>query len=134
MPFFNDSLAISHRPAKSDGKPVEGWLLEYRRPVPAAKSTEEKSLYGRLSELNIETEDWIIIDPKDNDIRESATSNLIFVNENKLIIPEKRILQGIILRQLLPLLNNTFSIIREAQLIRIFLNFRKFFFVELGEV
>lgn len=110
--LFNDSLAISHRPAKSDGKPVEGWLLEYRRPVPAAKSTEEKSLYGRLSELNIETEDWIIIDPKDNDIRESATSNLIFVNENKLIIPEKRILQGIILRQLLPLLNNTFSIIR----------------------
>jgi hypothetical protein len=86
------------------------------RPIPAAKSTEEKDLYGRLSELDITSEDWIIIDPKDNDIRESATANLIFVQGNNLIIPEKRILQGITLRHLISRLQDSFSIIRSSPL------------------
>jgi len=114
--IFDESLAISDRPAKSNGTQVEGWLLEYRRPVPAAKSTEEKELYGRLSELNVPNEDWIIIDPKDNDIRESATSNLIFVTNDNLVIPEKRILQGVVLRQILPRLQNDFPIKRATPL------------------
>jgi branched-subunit amino acid aminotransferase/4-amino-4-deoxychorismate lyase len=90
--------------------------MQYRRPIPAAKSTEEKDLYGRLSELDITSEDWIIIDPKDNDIRESATANLIFVQGNNLIIPEKRILQGITLRHLISRLQDSFSIIRSSPL------------------
>ena len=69
------------RPAESDGNPVEGWLLHYRRPDPVIKSTKEKELYGSLSELEITKEDWVIIDPKENNIRETATSNLIFVKE-----------------------------------------------------
>ena len=112
--LFNESLAISDRPANSDGQPVEGWLMQYRRPVPAAKSTEEKELYGRLSELDTASEDWIIIDPKDNDIRESATANLIFVDGHNLVIPDKKILQGIILRKLMPLLSDSFSITRSS--------------------
>jgi branched-subunit amino acid aminotransferase/4-amino-4-deoxychorismate lyase len=114
--LFNESLAISDRPATSDGQPVEGWLMQYRRPVPAAKSTEEKELYGRLSELDTASEDWIIIDPKDNDIRETATANLIFVDGHNLVIPDKKILQGIILRKLMPILSDSFSITRASPL------------------
>lgn len=112
--LFEQSIGISDRPAESDGKEVEGWLMQYRRPVPAAKSTEEKELYGRLSELDTASEDWIIIDPKDNDIRESATANLIFVDGHNLVIPDKKILQGIILRKLMPLLSDSFSITRSS--------------------
>ena len=114
--LFEESIGISNRPAESDGKEVEGWLMQYRRPIPAAKSTEEKDLYGRLSELDIKSEDWIIIDPKDNDIRESATANLIFAQGNNLMIPEKRILQGITLRHLIPRLIDSFSITRSSPL------------------
>ncbi len=112
--LFEDSVGISDRPAISDGQSVNGWLINYRRPIPSVKSTMEKQLYGRLSELDLASEDWIIIDPKDNDIRESATANIIFVNDNQLIIPEKRILQGIVLNQLLPHLKDSFSITRSA--------------------
>ena len=110
--LFRNRLGLSNRPASSDGKPVEGWLLHYRRPEPLAKSTAEKDLYGALSELEIEKEDWVIIDPKDNDLRETATSNLIFASGQDLLIPEKFILQGVVLRQLLPLLQSEYSITR----------------------
>ena len=110
--LFEDLLGLSDRPANSDGKPVEGWLLHHRRSEPLAKSTADKDLYGALSELEVEKEDWVIIDPKDNDIRETATSNLIFCLGNELLIPEKFILQGVVLRQLLPLLNQNFSVTR----------------------
>jgi branched-subunit amino acid aminotransferase/4-amino-4-deoxychorismate lyase len=112
--LFEDSIGISHRPAVSNGKPVEGWLIKYRRPMPTAKTTQDKELYGKLSELDLSMEDWIIIDPFDNDIRESATSNLIFVGEDSLVIPEKRILQGVILRNLLPKLSQNYTIIRST--------------------
>jgi branched-subunit amino acid aminotransferase/4-amino-4-deoxychorismate lyase len=110
--LFENSIGISDRPAISDGKSVGGWLLQYRRPVPTAKSTQEKELYGRLSELDLASEDWIIIDPNDHEIRESATCNLIFVKEGSLVIPEKQILQGIVLRHLLPALSKNYQIIR----------------------
>lgn len=110
--LFENSIGISDRPAKSYGKPIEGLLLQYRRPMPHAKSTREKELYGRLSELDISKEDWIINDPKENDIRESATSNLIFVRGDSLVIPEKQILPGVILSHLLPDLAHSFRIIR----------------------
>ena len=79
--LFENLIGMSSRPAESDGNPVEGWLLHYRRPDPVIKSTKEKELYGSLGELEITKEDWVIIDPKDNDIRETATSNLIFAKE-----------------------------------------------------
>jgi len=87
-------------------------LLHYRRPEPLAKSTAEKDLYGAIAELEIEKEDWVIIDPKDNDLRETATSNLIFASGRDLLIPEKFILQGVVLRQLLPILQSEFSVVR----------------------
>ena len=87
--------------------------MNYKRPVPSIKSTFEKELYGRLSELDLSTEDWIIKDPKDNEIRETATSNLIFVRGNELIIPEKKILQGIVINKLIPELKKSFTILRE---------------------
>jgi branched-subunit amino acid aminotransferase/4-amino-4-deoxychorismate lyase len=110
--IFEESIGISNRPSKSNGKETIGRLIKYRRPIPSAKSTIEKDLYGRLSELDITSEDWIIIDPKENDIRESATANLIFVQGNNLVIPDKHILLGVILRQMTPLLQNYFSITR----------------------
>ena len=84
--------------------------MNYRRPIPNAKSTHEKDLYGRLSELEIASEDWIIIDPKDKDVRESATANLIFVKDGELLIPDKRILKGIILTHILPFLSELYTI------------------------
>lgn len=112
--LFNDLLGISERPALSDGNAVKGRILEYRRPDPSAKCTGEAQLYGRLSELDIANEDWIIIDPEKRDLRESATSNLIFVRENQLVIPQFSILPGIILRKLLPFLESEFSVIRSS--------------------
>jgi branched-subunit amino acid aminotransferase/4-amino-4-deoxychorismate lyase len=110
--IFEDILGLSYRPALSDGNPVEGWLLSYRRPDPSVKCTAEKDLYGTLHELEIEKEDWIIHDPKDNELRETATSNLLFVRDGKLMIPENKILQGITVQKILPLLHEKFPISR----------------------
>ena len=110
--LFDDRLGISSRPALSDGNPVKGLLLEYRRPEPQVKSTGDAQLYGRLSELDITCEDWIIIDPEKKDIRESATCNLIFVRDKELLIPESAILPGIVLQKLLPYLESEFSVTR----------------------
>ena len=84
--------------------------MHYRRPDPVIKSTKEKELYGTLSELEITKEDWVIIDPKENNIRETATSNLIFVKEEGLLIPDKWVLNGIVLQQLLPFLKDRFTL------------------------
>ena len=54
----------------------------------------------------------MIIDPKDNDLRETATSNLIFAKGNELIIPEKWVLNGIVLQKLIPFLEERFSVTR----------------------
>ena len=108
--LFENLIGMSSRPAESDGNPVEGWLLHYRRPNPVIKSTKEKELYGSLGELEITKEDWVIIDPKDNDIRETATSNLIFAKEEELLIPDKWVLKGIVLQQLLPFLRDRFTV------------------------
>ena len=64
-----------------------------------------------LVNLKIEEEDWIIVDPKDNDLRETATSNLIFARQKTLIIPDKYVLNGIVLQNLLPFLRNQYSVI-----------------------
>ena len=108
--LFENLIGMSSRPAESDGNPVEGWLLHYRRPAPVIKSTKEKELYGALGELEITKEDWVIIDPKDNDIRETATSNLIFAKEKELLIPDKWVLKGIVLQQLTPFLRDRFTV------------------------
>ena len=79
-------------------------------PRSVIKSTKEKELYGTLSELEITKEDWVIIDPKENNIRETATSNLIFVKEEELLIPDKWVLNGIVLQQLLPFLKDRFTL------------------------
>ena len=108
--LFEDLLGIATRPAESDGNPVEGWLLAHRRPEPSIKSTADRKLYGSLDELDLKSEDWMIIDPKDHDLRETATSNLIFAEGNNLLIPDDRILKGIILQKLKPFLNREFSV------------------------
>lgn len=112
--IFEDIIGISSRKARSDGNPVEGWLIRYRRLKPGIKLTVEKELYGSLSELDVEKEDWIIIDPKENDLRESATSNIIFVQDNKLMIPDKRVLNGIVQQKLLPILQDNFFVTRST--------------------
>ena len=110
--MFEDLLGFSSRLAVSDGNPVEGWLLHYRRKDPIIKSTADKDFYGSLGEMEIETEDWVIIDPKDNYLRETATSNLIFAQGNELIIHEKWVLNGIVLQKLMPFLEERFSVSR----------------------
>ena len=112
--LFDDLLGVSVRPALSNGNPVKGRLLEYHRPIPSAKCTGEAQLYGRLGELDIATEDWIIIDPEKRNLRESATSNLILAKGNDLIVPEQFILQGIVLRKLIPFLESEFSVTRSS--------------------
>jgi branched-subunit amino acid aminotransferase/4-amino-4-deoxychorismate lyase len=108
--LFEDLLGIATRPAESDGNPVEGWLLPHRRPEPSLKCTADQKLYGSLHELDLKSEDWMIIDPKDNDLRETATSNLIFAEGNNLLIPDDRILNGIVLQKIKPLLGREFSV------------------------
>lgn len=109
--LFENLIGFSSRPAVSDGNPVKGWLLKHRRENPLIKSTIEKNLYGALGKLKVKEEDWIIVDPKDNDLRETATSNLIFARQKTLIIPDKYVLNGIVLQNLLPFLRNRYSVI-----------------------
>ena len=106
--------------------------MAYRRKDPIVKSTEDKDLYGSLGELEIEKEDWVIIDPKDNDLRETATSNLIFAQGNELIIPEKWVLNGIVLQKLMPFLEERFSVIRAIPKDQELLPSMKLFFVDQG--
>lgn len=108
--LFEEVVAISTRLAQSDGNPVEGWLLSHRRAFPEVKCTADQTLYGSLQNLRVAKEDRIIIDPADNEIRESATCNLIFARGDELIIPQKKILLGITLRRLFPFLQKEFII------------------------
>ena len=110
--LFEDCLGFSHRASPPSSEPVKGRLLVHRRPEPRAKSTLDKDLYARLSELDRVKEDWIIIDPEIRDLRESATCNLVFAKGETLTIPESGVLRGIVLNQLLPRLEEHFSIIR----------------------
>ena len=110
--LFDSLLGISSRPALSDGNPVKGRLLEYRRPDPLTKSTAEAQLYGRLGELDVATEDWILSDPEVGNLGESATSNLIFASGKNLLIPDKQVLQGIVLHKLIPFLEAEYSVSR----------------------
>ena len=58
-------------------------------------------MYGRLGELDLGLEDFLIVHPADDRVLESATSNLIFARGDHLVIPEEDILSGIVLNELL---------------------------------
>ena len=94
--------------------PIGNTKEEVRALTPSSSWTHFIVTGNVATELEVEKEDWVIIDPKDNDIRETATSNLIFFSGNELLIPEKFILQGVVLRQLLPLLQQNFPVTRGA--------------------
>ena len=99
--LFEDCLGLSPRPANAGDSSLTCKILRYLRPVPKAKSTADKELYGRLSELDLSREDFLLVHPEDEVVLESATSNLIFAQDNRLVIPEKDILPGIVLSKLL---------------------------------
>jgi branched-subunit amino acid aminotransferase/4-amino-4-deoxychorismate lyase len=73
--------------------------------VPEAKSTFDKELYGRLGELDIGLEDFLIVHPTDDRVLESATSNLLFARDDHLVVPEEDMLPGIVLSKLLSNIN-----------------------------
>lgn len=104
--LFEDCLALYARPAKPTNPGLSAKILRHLRPVPEAKSTFDKEVYGRLSELDIGMEDFLIVHPTDDRVLESATSNLLFAQDNHLVVPEKDILPGIVLSQLLSNINS----------------------------
>ena len=99
--MFSDCLGFSSRPANTGETFLTGKILRYLRPVPKAKSTGDKELYGRLGELDLTREDLLLVHPKDEVVLESATSNLVFAQDDSLVIPEEDILPGIVLSKLL---------------------------------
>ena len=76
------------------------------------RPTDEKSYFKACIALGGWTKDGRRDIYKDNEVRETATSNLIFVRGNELIIPEKKILQGIVINKLIPELKKSFTILR----------------------
>ncbi|MBU63503.1 MAG: hypothetical protein CMI26_13480 [Opitutae bacterium] len=111
--LHEDCLALYARPANPTDPELSARILRHLRPVPEAKSTFDKELYGRLGELDIGKEDFLIVHPTDDRVLESATSNLLFAQDNYLVVPEEDILPGIVLSQLL-LSKNTFEIERRS--------------------
>ena len=103
--LLEDCLALYARPANPTGPELSAKILRHLRPVPEAKSTFDKELYGRLGELDIGLEDFLIVHPTDDRVLESATSNLLFARDDHLVVPEEDMLPGIVLSQLLSNIN-----------------------------
>jgi hypothetical protein len=103
--LLEDCLALYARPANPTDPELSAKILRHLRPVPKAKSTFDKELYGRLGELDIGMEDFLIVHPTDDRVLESATSNLLFARDDHLVVPEEDMLPGIVLSQLLSNIN-----------------------------
>jgi branched-subunit amino acid aminotransferase/4-amino-4-deoxychorismate lyase len=103
--LLENCLALYARQANPTGSELSAKILRHLRPVPEAKSTFDKELYGRLGELDIGLEDFLLVHPTDDRVLESATSNLIFARGDHLVIPEEDVLPGIALFQLLSNMN-----------------------------
>ena len=99
--LLEDCLDLHARPAHSTNPKLSAKILRHLRPVPEAKSTFDKALYGRLGELDLGLEDFLLVHPTDDRVLESATSNLIFARGDKIVIPEEDVLSGIVLNKLL---------------------------------
>ncbi|SVC64635.1 uncharacterized protein METZ01_LOCUS317489 [marine metagenome] len=112
--LFEDCLGFSSRPANTGESSLTGKILRHLRPVPKAKSTADKELYGRLNELDLTREDLLLVHPEEEVVLESATSNLVFAQGNHLIIPEQDILPGIVLGKLLEVIGRDFSLERTS--------------------
>ena len=93
---------------------LNGEIMRYKRSTPEAKSTSDKELYGRLAKSNLERNEFILVDPKEERVLESATSNLIFAKGQELVIPENEILTGIVLSKILNDLERQFHIERRS--------------------
>jgi len=103
--LLEDCLALHSRPAHPTGSELSAKILRHLRPVPEAKSTFDNELYGRLGELDLGLEDFLIVHPADDRVLESATCNFIFAQGDNLVIPKEDILSGIVLNKLLASMN-----------------------------
>tara|TARA_Y100000588_G_scaffold360707_1_gene420852 strand:+ start:271 stop:945 length:675 start_codon:yes stop_codon:yes gene_type:complete len=99
--LFEDSLALYARPTNLTNLELSAKILFHARPVPEAKSTFDEALYGRLVELDLGQEDFLIVHPTDDRVLESATCNLVLAQGDHLVVPEEDVLPGIVLSQLL---------------------------------
>jgi len=112
--LFEDSLGICSRPVQPEAAELNGEIMRHKRSTPEAKSTSDKELYGRLAKSNLERNEFILVDPKEERVLESATSNLIFAKGQELVIPENEILTGIVLSKILNDLEKQFRIERRS--------------------
>jgi len=103
--LLENRLALYARPAHPTGPELSAKILRHLRPVPEVKSTVDNELYGRLGELDLGLEDFLIVHPADGRVLESATCNLIFAQGDNLVIPKEDILSGIVLNKLLASMN-----------------------------
>ena len=103
--LLENRLALYARPVHPTGPELSAKILRHLRPVPEAKSTFDNELYGRLGELDLGLEDFLIVHPADGRVLESATCNLIFAQGDNLVIPKEDILSGIVLNKLLASMN-----------------------------
>jgi len=104
--LLENCLALYARPAHPTSPELSAKILRHLRPVPEAKSTFDNDLYGRLGELDLGLEDFLIVHPADDRVLESATCNLIFAQGDNLVIPEEDVLSGIVLNKLLVSMND----------------------------
>jgi len=104
--LLENRLALYARQANPTSFELSAKILRHLRPVPEAKSTFDNDLYGRLGEIDLGLEDFLIVHPADDRVMESATCNLIFAHGDHLVIPEEDVLSGIVLNKLLASMND----------------------------
>ena len=130
--LFENLLGIADRITNSYGLSVEGISFRHKRAQPSHKQTTDKKLYESLNNLDINKKELILIDPKTNEFLETATSNLIFVEQKHLVIPFRNILTGINLTKIKPILEQRFEIQYRSPHCQEILNFDEIILVGSG--
>ena len=92
-------LSISIRKRNKEGKFFKAQLYRYQRILPSFKNLQYKKIISLQKKINLQKEEILFY--FNNKILEGSTTNLIFVNGNKLFIPKNYYYYGITLEYLI---------------------------------
>ena len=92
----NKIISIDLRKRSNPNKFFKGLLVNYQRSKPEIKNLNYKKIFQFLKPLKINSEEIILY--KKNYFLEGATTNIIFIKNNKLYIPKKNYYFGITLQ------------------------------------
>ena len=92
-------ISLSVRKRNKDHKYFSAKFFRYQRPLPIFKNLQYKKIISLQKKINLQKEEILFY--FNNKILEGSTTNLIFVNGNKLFIPKNYYYYGITLEYLI---------------------------------